>query len=79
MLRGAPIGDDALRHLEGLPLQRIDLSATMVTDAALEHLARLPDLDFVTLCDTSVTAAAVARWKPAHHASVQIDCSNTLR
>lgn len=56
------VDDGSLRFLAGLQVSTLYLSGTAVSDAGLEDLVRMP-LNYVTLCETRVTAAAVARTR----------------
>lgn len=61
-LRGTPVTDAALAHLDAFPnLQEIFLAGTEITDEGLLTLARLPELSRVDVCMTAVTKSGVER------------------
>jgi hypothetical protein len=64
-LSATKVDDDALRHLEGLPLKSLNLSKTTVSDAGLARLERLPRLERLFLCRTRVSQEAVDRSSSA--------------
>jgi hypothetical protein len=56
----AEIGDDELRHLQGMTgLHVLDLTATRVTDLGILHLVGCTGLETVWLWDTAITDAAL--------------------
>jgi len=62
------VGDEGLRHLDGLPLKRLDLRSTSVSDIGLGWIVeRFPDLEDLNLrYATHVTkngAAAISKLK----------------
>lgn len=57
-LTGCRVSDDGLKHLVGLPLERLNLAYTDITDAGLATLARLP-LKLLDVSGTEVTPTGV--------------------
>jgi len=55
VLRESGANDDALKHLVGMPsLNRLDLSDTDITGAALPSIGRCTELTWLNLCGTQV-------------------------
>ena len=52
------VTDAGLRRLAGLPLLRLSLDSRLFTDAGMEHVARLADLEVLDLFGARVTDAA---------------------
>jgi hypothetical protein len=53
------IDDDCLIHLIHLPLWRLDLTKTAITDAGMAHLARMPRLVVIDVSETAVTDVGI--------------------
>jgi Leucine Rich repeat len=60
-LTGTKITDDDVRALGELRLRYLVLRDTPITDAALQYIEKMPDLNTVHLCGTRVTAEAASR------------------
>lgn len=61
LLFDAPINDAAIEHLRGLPIKRLDLSRTEVTDRCMNDVATLLQLSDLKLSGTQVSDAGIAR------------------
>jgi hypothetical protein len=60
-LKGLPVGDEDLRHLENLRhVERLDLRGTGLTDAGLEHLRGMTKIESLDLSRTAVSDAGLA-------------------
>ncbi len=61
---GRGFGDTSLSRLQPLPgIVLLDLEGTSVTDNSIEHIIRFPQLGFLSVRDTDVTADGVQRLK----------------
>jgi hypothetical protein len=60
---GRALSDSDLPVLADLPVQTLFLSGTQVTDQGLDHLTRLPQLEWLDLRDSSVTDAGLERLR----------------
>ena len=59
-LSETPFGDDGAQYLSGMPrLRRLLLRNTLITDAALKHIATLNNLESLDLYGTKVTDAGL--------------------
>lgn len=59
-LRYLRVCDDDLVHLNGSPIKVLDLTGTFVTDAGLQHLMAVPELQHLFLDDTAITDRGLA-------------------
>ena len=48
-IAGTQIADDDVRHLQGLPLKRLNLTHTTITDAAMKHIAAHTELEMLDI------------------------------
>lgn len=62
-LAGTEITNDGLKHLAGLPLQKLHLERTKIGDDGLQHLKSFTDLTYLNLYDTQVTDAGLEHLK----------------
>jgi hypothetical protein len=63
-LSNTRVTDAGLAALEGLPLERLRLARTQVTDAGFkDHLDRINTLKMLDLSGTAVTAGTIDEWK----------------
>jgi hypothetical protein len=63
-LSDSGVTDDGLAALEGLPLERLRLARTKVTDAGFkDHLAGIDSLRLLDLSGTAVSAGTIDDWK----------------
>lgn len=58
-LRDIHIGDDAIKNLEGTPIEQLDLQHTEITDKALISLSKMPQLKEVGLNKNMLTDSAI--------------------
>jgi hypothetical protein len=76
---GAKIGDAEVRRvcqLKGVRIEALGLENTLATDAALDHVVRLPDLIVLDLAGTKVTDAGIAKLSRSDQL-VKLDVSRT--
>jgi len=64
-LADTAISDSAVRHLTGLPLQKLYLGGTKLTDKGALQLQELRELQLLELFLTQVTEAGVAELRRA--------------
>ncbi len=62
-LAGTDITNDGLKHLTGLPIQKLHLERTRIGDEGLAHLKSFKDLTYLNLYDTKVTDAGLEHLK----------------
>ena len=62
-LDSTAVGDDAVRHVVGLPLQVLSMNWTEVTDAIFSHLEQITSLVQLNLLGTRTTRENVARFR----------------
>ncbi len=58
--------DDDIGALRDSAIRGLNLYQTGVTDAVLEHLEQMPNLESVHLCHTKVSRETARRSKSAH-------------
>jgi hypothetical protein len=76
---GVRIGDEDVRRvcgLNGVSIEALGLENTLVTDVALDHVVRLPDLIVLDLAGTKVTDAGIAKLSRCNQL-VKLDVSRT--
>lgn len=66
-LSNVPLLDEDLEALAGLPVATLDLSLTPVTDQALDHILKMPQLRELVLNETQITGAGAQRIMKAKH------------
>ena len=57
------ITDKTLEHLQSLPLQRLYIESTNVSDAGIDSLLKIKTLDVVGFANTKITAQETIRFK----------------
>lgn len=74
------IADVHLELLQAIPtVRKLDLDGSRITDAGLEHLLKLPNLQEVSLRRTSVSSVSVAAFKNRHPGVYHVDVSSAAR
>jgi Leucine-rich repeat (LRR) protein len=59
------VSDNGMRHLAALSLTRLDLKGTKITNAGLQHIARIKSLRTISLANTRVTDTGVTEFQRA--------------
>ena len=62
-LAGTNVTDDGLKHLAGLPIQKLHLERTRIGDDGLSHLKSFKELTYLNVYDTKVTDAGLEHLK----------------
>lgn len=62
-LAGTKITNEGLKLLKGMPLKKLHLERTAISDAGMEHLTSFKELEYLNIYDTQVSNKAIKHLK----------------
>lgn len=68
-LEGLPVTDEFVQKLSKLPLWKLNLSNTPITDASIPHLEKMTSLADVNLCGTKIS---LAKAQASEHSAIKV-------